>query len=342
MKKRTERLARIERLRLKRLRRWPKHLKGRKKGLERIRMHDRAAAAAVKSRQRGNAVKAKAPVVFDLEKATAEMLEFFHTVRETIRDGKPIDIDMSDVTDISVSSLLYLVAIMQDAKLRGDVMDVHGNMPVHKRSRDIMEASGFFNYVRRQSSTLPFFKTTSILQITSGRQHDSMLVSKLCAFIRKALEMNRNGTRYVFKIITELMQNTIGHAYPDHKGEDRMWYMSAQLMDDEVDIAFLDTGVGIPKTVQKKLKEEISEFISLTGDEDFLMSALEGIPNRTQTGKRYRGKGLPTIYQLYQKGKISKLAIMSGMGYINGMDKKRLKKKMFGTLFRFRIGVTND
>ncbi len=341
MSKRTERLARMERQRKRRLRRWPKHQKGRIKGLRHLSQHDRTASEAVKKRQRGEIIRAVAPAIFDLEQSTEDMLAFFNTVRDAIRNGTPVNIEMANVTSISVSALLYLVAIMQDAKYRGDIMDVHGNMPNHKGSHDIMEASGFFNYVKRRKKKPLFVRSSSIMQITSGMEHKSQLVSDLCAFIRESLNMNKKDTRYIFKIITELMQNTIDHAYPNHTGKDRMWYMSAQFLDEEVEIAFLDTGLGIPKTVKKKMGEKIGGYIGLTEDEDYMMSALDGTEIRTSTGKRYRGKGLPKIYQLYKEGKVSKLAIMSGKGYINGLIKNGLKKKIFGTLFRFRIGVKN-
>jgi hypothetical protein len=74
-----------------------------------------------------------------------------------------------------------------------------------------------------------------------------------------------------------------------------------------------------------------------------MYSALQG-EFRTQTKKRYRGKGLPSIYKNAKEGSISNLKIISNYGYINceNEELKNFKIKFSGTLYNWDFIYKNE
>lgn len=263
------------------------------------------------------------------------MLSFFDDVKCSLENSTPIKIATQKVKELSVDTLLYLIAIMQDAKTKGCFYHVEGDLPDDEKCRKIFQSSGFFRYVRSNNQVLQV-TDGSVLHITSGTKHNPLNIRALCEFIQKKLGLERINTRYIFTAITELMQNTIGHAYP-HKSCKDSWFLFANFDEESksIDIAFLDTGVGIPTTVRKNFVERIEKMLIKT-DSHLIMSALQG-QFRTQTNLKSRGKGLPSVYNRFIDGWFSDFTLISNFGYIHNKTEKKLNHKLLGTLYSWRI-----
>lgn len=330
-------LMKLIRLRRKRTR---KHLKRKY-----IRQNHLFYKKSIYARQREFCKKAfveiKAPSRFDLINNPEETMAFFEEIEKNIVIS-PIRIIMKDVSILSVNALLYLIAIMQNTKARGKIFHIEGDLPENDFCRNTFEKSGFLSYVRSKKVQLNI--DSSILKISSSEKHDSEIIKKLCIFVAEKFEISRQETKTLFAVLTELIQNTIGHAYPKtnslyscNKRNKDSWFLFARYQDElnTIEIAFLDTGVGIPRTVKRNFTD-ILRTLSDKSDANLIQSALEG-EFRTETKKRTRGKGLPSIYEKYKQGKLEELAIISNKGYIKGEERKRLPAKFSGTLFSWKI-----
>src|SRR5699024_953534 len=119
--------------------------------------------------------------------------------------------------------------------------------------------------------------------------------------------MNRYGIErgklhFLYDILYEMMINTNEHAYSSDTFLLNNWYVYVALEDEKVKFSFLDTGIGIPKTVNKNFFEKIN-LLGLKNDAELILSALNG-EFKTATKQVYRGKGLPKFTKYNKIGKI--------------------------------------
>lgn len=276
-----------------------------------------------------------------------ETLEYFSDVFEKIQlcgKGDQIYFDFHNIKYISNDAIMYIIALITNAKkIRRFSVGVSGNLPSDPKVRDTLEKSGFYKYV--QHGNFPVASSgNDRIQISSGKNINSPLVGTICEFVRSASETPCD-TSGLYSIIIELMTNTNQHAYrDDDELMDNNWYIFAQNCSSCVKFVFLDTGVGIPKTIKKKVREYLKEFLEdfsiFNSDSAYIESALKG-EERTETGESYRGQGLPEIYDVACSKNISDMMIMSGYGecrikHDGSIAKYSLSKEFIGTLFTWK------
>lgn len=287
----------------------------------------------------------KAPSNFSFKNACEATATFFETIinkRDSSKEGAVIRIDFSDVSKLSVDALMYLIAVMYDT-YNGDKKNIifTGNMPSHEDAAKIFNRSGFANYVNMQKDEIR--PTSNNIKISNGVTTDVELAGKICKYIHANSNLTRIDTIPLYNLIIELMNNTIHHAYGDGYSSDyskNSWYLFSEKRDNRVVFVFLDTGLGIPKTVYKKWQEKINFAIQ---DSFLIKSALEG-ENRTVTKLKNRGKGLPQILECCRSGLIDNAYVYSGNGYctINKendgiIQTKEMQNEIFGTLFSWEV-----
>ncbi len=274
----------------------------------------------------------KAPPNLDFRVAPEEAINFFEKIRRTIDHSIPIYLDLSEVINLSGHALLYLIAIMQNYKTMGRVFSIGGNTPLEPKSKALFESSGFYRYVRQSRLNLRL-QSEDVMRITSGVDHDPLVLRKLCKFIQEKLHVDRVHTQSIFAVVGEMMNNTKSHAYSPRCIVDN-WFLFANFCKENnvIDIAFLDTGKGIPQTAKKNF----SDYIPFSShDYQIIESGLNG-DFRTSTKKPWRSKGLPDVKQKYENGTLDSLVIVSGRGYINYPEKRNLGKNFNGTLYFWR------
>lgn len=136
------------------------------------------------------------------------------------------------------------------------------------------------------------------------------------------------------------MNNSIHHAYDDDVKYEQKWLIFVEKTSSKYKFTLLDTGLGIPYTVNKKI---ILESSLLTKDFKLLESALEGKKLRTQTKKSYRGKGLPEIKRQVFNGVINNMSIISCKASCKLYEKQTkidgndLNSSLRGTLYYWEI-----
>lgn len=287
-----------------------------------------------------------APKNFSLMNNLDETLQYFHRVNKAIqmcRSNTILYFDLSAIEDASPDAFMYVVALLKNnRKIQMLQIPCVGNEPIADKPRSLLNKAGFFNYVISRRFH-PIENEESQLRIYRGSKSDPSLAQKMCEFvhIRTGEAINRLGTKRLFPMFIELMNNVKQHAFDCDNTEDanfRNWYTYAEDIGSELRFVFLDTGKGIPETIQKNFWEKLP---LVKTDARFISSALKG-DFRTDTGERHRGKGLPEIYDNVRKHAIKSLSILSGKGLCivdgNGnITEKNLVYAFDGTMYMWTI-----
>lgn len=270
--------------------------------------------------------------------------EYFLKIIEEIKQRKFKEIfyfDLENVEEISVDAIMYILALMRNIKNKEALKyTFKGNQPVSDKANRLLMESGFFKYV---SSNNPHIQTQGDnLQIVTGRKVDNDVAGDVCDFINKQCKTPVSFTDTLYEVIIELMTNTVQHAYNEEKLLTvSQWYIYAGSVEDDIELVFLDTGKGIPQTVNKKAIEKFGEiFATGKSDADYVVSALKG-EWRSQTGENYRGRGLPCVIEYAQNAEVHSMTVVSGkaMVFVNAdsIEQRELEEKLFGTLYYWKI-----
>ena len=289
------------------------------------------------------------PDIFSLFQNSAETVAFFDKTVWTIRNCKVQDsifFDLSKITELTTDAIMYLIAVIKNMRrLKTFRITCRGNLPIDENARDIIERSGFYSYMQ-SSSPHKVTGDSTHMKISSGTDADGQLASSFCDFVQKQCNMTIKDTKKLYPMLIELMTNTHQHAYRENQYGmmERFWYVSAWVTQIGVHFVFLDTGVGIPATVHKKVLERMAELVA-GNDAKYIESTLLGA-FRTETKQLNRGKGLPGIYEDARNNKISNLCIVSNKGKCtvvgDGIRSEKLNTSLEGTLFVWDILEKED
>ena len=277
---------------------------------------------------------------------TEETYEYFNDIIDEIRKKnykEQFFFNLMNVKKISIDAIMYILAILRNIKDSSVYRyRFSGNQPINKDANDLFIKSGFFDYVRTRNV---FMKTDSDnMQIKTGDIVNAEVAKNISDFINVNCGTSKLFTAELYEMIIELMTNTVQHAYSDSKIlVTNQWYIFVGNEEKHFTFVFLDTGVGIPQTVNKKAREKFGDLMTKNKDSYYLESALMG-EWRSSTAESYRGKGLPSIVEYTKRPEVSHCRIYSGHGMCK-IDKKKEKSilpvnygnKLFGTLIYCRI-----
>lgn len=289
-------------------------------------------------------ITVEAPSHFSLIDNTTEVTSFFDDVSSYLRlkRNEKVDIvfDLSKVQVVTIDAIMYLLALIKNLQKKNLMADRHfsGNMPINAVAKQMFEESGFLNFV---NSTVPAIKTNANkIAIRTGESNDSKVLKEICDFIIEKANSSRIKTTFLYVMMAEMMYNTYEHAY-DITGTVKNWYIFVELVDDRIKFTFLDTGLGIPKTMRKNLSEKLLK----VSEDKLILSALSGADFRSQTKLYYRNNGLPTIRRYAETHKIENLRILSHKAVClisYEEDKRKYKthvqeKPLLGTLYYWEV-----
>jgi anti-sigma regulatory factor (Ser/Thr protein kinase) len=282
------------------------------------------------------------PVNFSLYKNTNEVVKKFNNVFEIaqkLKTGKFINtiiFKLSKVKDISIESIMYLLAIMKNMKLiKSKKIGFKGDYPEDIKANQKFIDSGFIKYVN--SPNVMFKENSECISIETGSKVNSTTAAKVVNFILSKKDISKQQQLASYEMLVELMANTFDHAYHDDSNMSRSWYLYVSAQNGKIMITFLDTGLGIPTTIHKRFTEAIT-----MGDHKLTESAFKGV-FRTKTRLKHRGRGLPKIYKYIEDKIIHNFYVVAGKAFCdsNGSNKfktvKSLYNKFEGTLYYWEI-----
>lgn len=286
-----------------------------------------------------------APSNFSIVENYSQIIPFFENMKNAIFDSQVIFLDMSNVENFTIETILYILAIFDYFENRGVQCSISGNIPRDKKCAEIFQNSGFYRYVKSKSK-LTGMDNGSYLQIKSNNIICGETAKEVMKFLIKHLNKSRVELQDLRDILVEMMSNSVEHAYSYSYTKSAKWYLMAMYdsQNNDIKFSFLDIGLGIPRTVYKKYREtfkniihKVTPFNTKVEDNFLINSALKG-EFRSETKQGYRGNGLPTIYNNSQGDYIKDLIIYSNNGYVNCKNNHRedISSTFRGTLFTWK------
>lgn len=249
--------------------------------------------------------------------------------------------DISPVEEISIDAIMYMLAVVKNTKI---AHNSKGNLPKDKIAAELFIQSGFLKYVNNfKNIVTPNSENNIQIKMNQNPDNNRKICKEILQFLIKKLKIKKESLKFLYNMLSELMLNTNEHAYNSSNELLTYWYLFIELETNIVKISFLDTGDGIPYTINRKFHEKLG----IVKDADLIISALEGNFKRTKTQKAYRGKGLPKISSYIIAGKINNFKIVSGNGLVCYNEEKQsyvsinIDKKLIGTLYYWEINLTS-
>lgn len=294
------------------------------------------------------------PKIFSISKNSAKTIKLFEQIREHCKNSKKeLVVNMESVEEVDIDALMYLKYIVYEIR---QVKRINCYMsftpPKNKLLHDFIRASGFIKHIEKDEWLAKYKKSISYsttdnviteigsyqnpnFRIRNGNIIDRSVSGSIIDFVSGKVESIGKEILFLYKMLSELMENTVMHAYTDgEKIKHKDWYVFAEKNEKEkkVSFVFLDTGLGIPNTIKGKFFKDII----FPSESSRLLSTLKG-EGRTRAEVENRGKGLPFIYKLYLDGKIKNLMIISNQACFNLNNNDDIKKELKGTLFYWEI-----
>ena len=288
------------------------------------------------------------PKQFSILNNPTETIIFFNDILEVIKkiprrkNSKNIyllKINMTEVQSITGDALMYLLTVMKNTKMQQDRKIIwKGNFPKDEKFNQFLRASGFLKYMKTAEQNL--IHSDENFEIQCGKLMQGDVAKHICEFTNSKLDKDRLFSKFLYRMLTELMTNTKDHAYNRKSTFDYCWYIFVENDKDKIKYTFMDNGIGIPTTVFKKFREKIIETLHLDKEYKYIESALKG-DFRTETRVEHRGTGLPDIFGISEKGKISNLTIISNKAYYSRKQKSYdLETHLEGTILYWEINKT--
>lgn len=285
-----------------------------------------------------------APLKFSIIKNANETCKFFKKVTDFLKTKRIKDvivfIDLFNVQYMTIDAVMYLLAIICNMKNRNERnISFKGNQPTDMEACKLLHQSGFFKYVKSTVSRIN--QNGNNVQIISGQDVNGEVIKELVEFINRNCLTKIKFTQELYDVFVELMNNTVQHAYD--KSEilsERNWYLYASANREKIKIVFLDTGLGIAETVHRDWGEYFRD-IARKDDGYYVESALRG-EFRSRTGKKYRGNGLPTVYQYSKRDEVNRFQIHTGKSICKvqnsgELSSKELEQPLYGVLYYWEI-----
>lgn len=290
------------------------------------------------------------PEKFSIEQNTNATLSFFTGIinyidkEYTSENKKIIIIDATRVKVVSESALMYLFAIVCDAK--SDKFIIRGYHPHKKSAKQLFKRLGFNNVLRKDKFIRQDFEKDEGMLIR-GNIVDNEVVGDVCRFVA---DKTSNDTRKLYGALVELMCNTVQHAYDEENRLEKKWQLFLFRTKKCVQLIFLDTGKGIPRTVKTNWKDTLASLFTTSPgspkDSNLLKSAFKG-DFRSQTEDPNRGRGLPQIYDVMNDKNIRNVFVYSGNAVLKRLDDGHndfsdQKNELFGTLYEMNIVIREE
>lgn len=275
-----------------------------------------------------------APAKFNLQKDNCVgVIKFINELKFLGEKGKNLNINMEEVTEIGNGAISMLLSVINE--LGNKAILIKGSKPNDIVARSILEKSGFFRYIKTIISDENSNSKSTILRTGDNKTPPTELVVE----VRKAMEtvwgVNARCPR-LYGGIFEMFRNSCDHAFKNT--EPITWHLGLTHMEDEniVKFSFVDNGIGILNTIKSGIIKTV--FNLFRDNSDLLSTAFkDGIESRT--GLSWRGKGLPSIYEMLTDNIITKLIVISNDVYIDFDNNilKNLPVSFSGTYYYWEI-----
>ena len=277
--------------------------------------------------------KIKAPPKLSIIDNPERTIQFINKIRHKFYLRKPVFVILEEVEIIGYDALVVLLSIL--IRFKSENIGFNGDFPKNKFANTILVESGFFDYLYLQIAESDRHKIVyQGSTITHAwKKVDSKLTGDLIASATQTIWDDEKRCTGLQKCFIELMHNTNNHADLNNIGGTH-WFLSVhhRKKEKKVSFSFIDFGVGIFDSLNSKKhdskwfdwRSKLVKYFAFDDNSELLRLILEGKLHQTVTGKYYRGKGLPGIYESLKRNQLSNLHIISNDVYADVESNKYL------------------
>lgn len=255
---------------------------------------------------------------------------------------RPPRIDLSDVSSLTPDAIVALLCVINDDIEKYHV-SVSAKLPTDPAIKEVLLESGFAEHVnippKSRASGTPG-KLGYIAEKYSKRVEPQTARAMIWFGTKQSsgAQIKKPGT---YRALIECMMNTVQHAHNPHVRKHEDWWVSVYCdpATSRVKFAFIDNGVGIFKSVMLRPYHRVLRGLGVHDNADLLRVILKGEVG-SRTGLKYRGKGLPMIYQLAHAGVLKDLVMITNnvKARVNEDKYERMRRSFSGTFYAWELG----
>ena len=256
-----------------------------------------------------------------------EMTRFLAVLNRCLEKRQSVFLDLSGVRVVQLNAVVVLLAIMVQFKSQGTGFG--GNLPREESAMGTLRDSRFFDHLQGLYKPEPTYTLKGSSIYTHGRTRvDAEFNQELIAHAALTIWGEARRCKGVARTLIELMQNTYDHADVQQEGR-KHWWLSVQHLPEtkRVSFCFVDFGVGVFKSLEsgdlrpiQRAFKQLKAICGGSGNDKLLERIFKGELHQTATGQRYRGKGLPGIYEVLQKGGLTDLTMITNDVYFSSQS----------------------
>ncbi len=303
---------------------------------------------------RADHVRVVAPTVLSMVDNPEETLRFVAKLSNYYDKRQKVHVSLANVKRIGQDAVVVLVAAL--IRFKAAKIGFYGDLPKDDIARRLLIQSRFFESLYHKN-----FEEQDVYEIGSGtdihthanKVVDAVLSARIIESAAKTVWGAARRCQGVQRVFLELMQNTNNHASLYRQGE-RHWWTSVnhRIKDRKTSFTFVDFGVGVFNSLDNKKKgnkwfdwrNKLVLAFKPPDNAAIFKLILDGDLHKTVTGEYFRGKGLPGIREVFQRGGISKLKIITNDVYadVERNEYRVLKTPFDGTLVYWEVQTSNQ
>lgn len=289
-----------------------------------------------------------APETFSFVRDANSALHFIKQLEQCLLTKTSVLVDLAQVQELDYGTITVLLSVMRRFKSTG--VYFNGRFPKNPGAKLMFLQSGFFTHLDgffRENDHDLAEERSSILTHRYEKV-EGALAARVIALASETIWEERRRCTLAYRVLIELMQNTNEHASLE-LGSQQLWWLSVKHHSEEnrVSFSFVDYGVGIFVNLDQKSPEH--RFARLLSKMGFAPNAdklrkifLEG--GRSSTREKYRGKGLPGVYDAFKRNSISNLVLISNDVFFDGPadEYRQLPYPFEGTYVYWELNVDSE
>ena len=282
-----------------------------------------------------------APRVLNVFGELETTITFCNRLQQSLsKRQRKVAIDLSAVIRVSSDALLLIRAVIDQAKGRGTLFSVAGNMPSDPQVAAKMKESDFFRGFTNPPRGLP--PPQGIMRGKRDKLVESEIAADLVQFARDHAAVSDDTARASFKTLVELMSNTHNHAESRRRGKLAHgtidWSVCAYCENDVAHFTFVDLGVGICQSAgARQFLRRVGTNVLGYGRARLLKDVFHGLVGASLDIPG-RGRGLPTMKRYTDDKMLLDLKVLTSSvaGSVQDCQFSETPESLRGTMFSWR------
>lgn len=259
-------------------------------------------------------IQMSAPSDFSFIDNTNEVLNYFISCKNELRNCEKVEFDLSQVTSLSSDAIALLAACTNDKTFLGKRGKIKGNAPKDETCLRVFIESGFYNHVNcRSVMKAAQRKDKSIFHKESHLHVQPEVAKGACLLGAEHVFGNKTPIPDLYEMLVEAMSNTNNHANCNDQSQQIKWWLyTYNDPGGRTVYTFVDLGVGIFDSRPVQAFKKLKKWVGLEHNADLVGDLLSGrIKSREKVDNNIRGKGIPQIAKNSSNNNISKAYIVS-------------------------------